>query len=70
MAIATSAFVPRPRRYGFRNPGLVYGDVEDLGDLVNSEEQIPYIATCGIRSNPVVSRGNSWPVPQEVEVSE
>jgi hypothetical protein len=50
-AIATSAFVLRPRGSGFRNPSLVYGDVEDLRDLVSLEEQIRWIAACGIRSN-------------------
>jgi hypothetical protein len=68
MEIATSAFVLRPCRSGFRNPGLVYGDVEDPGDLVNLEEPILRIAACGIRCNPiwnqVVSQGNSWPYPQ------
>jgi hypothetical protein len=58
----------------FRNPGLFYGNVEDPGDLVNLEEQIPCIAACGIRSNtiwnPIVSRGNSWPYLQEAEASE
>jgi hypothetical protein len=38
MAIVTSAFVLRSRGSGFRNPGLVYGDIEDPGDLVNLEE--------------------------------
>jgi hypothetical protein len=74
MAIAISAFVFRPRGSGFRNPGRVYSDVEDPGDLVNMEEQIPCIAACGIKSNPIwdpiVSRGNSWPYPQGDEASE
>jgi hypothetical protein len=71
MAIATSAFVLRSRESGLRNPGLVYGDAEGPGDLVNLEEQIPCIDACGIRSNPIwnpiVSRSNSWPYPQEAE---
>jgi hypothetical protein len=74
MAAATSAFVRRPRGSGFRNPGPVCGDVEDPGDLVNLEEQIPCIDACAVRSNPiwnpVVSRGNSWPYPQEADASE
>jgi hypothetical protein len=73
MAIATSAFVLRPRGPGFRNPGLFYGNVEDPGDLINLEEQISCIAACGIRSNPIqnpiVSRANSWSYPQETEAS-
>jgi hypothetical protein len=74
MAIATLVFVLRLRRSRLRNPGLVCRDVDDPGDLVNLEEQIPCIARCGIRSNPIwnpiVSRGNSWPYPQEAEASE
>jgi hypothetical protein len=74
MTIATSAFVLRPRGSGFGNSGLVCSDVEDSGGLVNLQEQIPCIAACGIRSNPiwnpVVSRGNSWWCPQEAEASE
>jgi hypothetical protein len=73
MAIAISVFVLHPRGSGFRNPGLVYGDVEDPGGLVNLEEQISCIAACRIRCNPIrnpiVSRGNSWPYPQEAEAS-
>jgi hypothetical protein len=53
MAIATSDFVPPPRGSGFTNIRLVYGDVEDRGDLVNLEEQIPCIAACRIRTNPI-----------------
>jgi hypothetical protein len=45
MAIATSAFVLRPGGSGFRSPGLAYGDVEDPGDLVSLEEQIPCIVS-------------------------
>jgi hypothetical protein len=70
MAIATSAFVLDPRGSGLRNPGLAYGDVEEPGDLVNLKEQIPYIAACGIRSNPITSRGNFWPHSQEIEAHE
>jgi hypothetical protein len=35
-----SAFVLHPRRSGFWDPGLVYGDVEDPGDLVNLESLV------------------------------
>jgi hypothetical protein len=74
MVIATSAFVPGPRGSGFRNPGLFYGDVEDPGDHVNLEKQVPCIASYGIRNNPIwnpiVSRGNSWPYSEEAEAGE
>jgi hypothetical protein len=53
MAVATSAFILPPRRFGFRNPGHVYGDVEDPGDHVSLEEQILCTVACGIRSNPI-----------------
>jgi hypothetical protein len=35
------------------NPELVYGNIEDAGDLVSLEEQIPCIAACGITSDPI-----------------
>jgi hypothetical protein len=48
MAIAAPAFVFRSR-----GAGLVYGNEEDPGDLVNLDEKGLCIAACGIRSNPI-----------------
>jgi hypothetical protein len=48
MATATWAVIRCPRRSGFRNSGLVSGDVEDPVDVVNMEEQIPCFAFGGI----------------------
>jgi hypothetical protein len=53
MAIATSAFVLRPRGPGFRNPGLVDGDVEypeELSIWKNSSHAFSNVGSEAIRS--------------------
>jgi hypothetical protein len=53
MAAWITTFVLRPRTSRTRIAGLTYADVEDPGDLVNSEQEIPGIAAYGIQKNAV-----------------